>query len=133
MRGDGKWTSHAPSGRERRPSSRPRARSRTGITWRTAPCIPTRRAAPASPAVAPSIARERGLARRHSAARLAAELPLVLVVVRVADALTALSGAGTGLVLRVLLGQRLAELAVQLVVSRRLTGFLGHPVSFTRP
>jgi hypothetical protein len=66
-----------------------------------------------------------------SAARLAPELALLLVVVCLADTFVTRSPAGVSLVMRVLLGECLAELLLQIVLRSRLAGFVAHTVSFT--
>src|SRR3954462_6929752 len=66
---------------------------------------------------------------RNSAAGLAPELALLLVVVRLADALATHPAAGVGVVSGVLLLERFPELLLQIV--RRLAGLVAHTVSFT--
>src|SRR3954471_20551470 len=66
---------------------------------------------------------------RNSAAGLAPELALLLVVVRFADALATHPAAGVGVVSGVLLLERFPELLLQIVC--RLAGLVAHTVSFT--
>src|SRR4051794_15575119 len=66
-----------------------------------------------------------------SAARLTPELALLLVVVCLADTFVTRTPTGVSLVMRVLLGECLADPLLQFALRSRLAGFVAHPFSFT--